>query len=155
MKRRFLRYLSREIAIEYKACLYFFGFLTFYAIYLICHQVYTVGILPMFEMIISTYFVGYLQVYVLWNFDEAERLGKKELLAALLCTGIYTAVSVLFGWFDRSPRVSLLFFIYVLFCYLCVYLINKVKRKIDTEQLNELLEAYKKGESHGGSGTCD
>lgn len=153
MKRRFWRYLSREIAIEYKACLYFFGLLTFYAVYLMCHKIYTVEILRMLEIILSTYLMGYLQVYVLWNFDEAERLGKKELPAVFLCTGIYTGLSLLFGWFDRNPGVSVLFFCYVFFCYICVYLINKVKRKIDTDRLNDMLAAYKKGEGHDGRET--
>lgn len=145
MKSRFQRYLSREIAIEYKACLYFFAFLAFYSIYLLCHKVYAVEILCMVEMIMATYFIGYLQVYLLRNFDEAEQLGKREVLAALVCTGIYTAVSFWCSWFDRNPGVSALFFGYVLFCYLCVYLINKIKRRIDTEQLNDMLEAYKRG----------
>jgi len=140
----FKRYLSAEIAIEYKSCLYFFAILFFYCVYLIYNGIYTARILYMFEMILSAYIMGYLQVYVLFNFDEAQKLSVREGAAIFLCTGLYTAASFCFGWFEQNVAVSGLFFFYLLFMYWCAYLVNKVKRRVDTENLNKMLQEFKK-----------
>lgn len=144
MRNKIEKCLSREIAIEYKACLYFSCLMAFDCAYLLYRKVYSVQILQMWEMILTAYFIGYLQVYVLRNFDESEQFGKWEIFASLLCTGIYTAASLVFEWFDRNLPASILFFGFVLLCYVCVYLCNKIKREIDTKHLNHLLEDYKK-----------
>lgn len=151
-KRGFLKYLGFEVMIEYKACLYFYGMLTFYCIYLLCQKTCFASILHMCEMILTAYFIGYLQIYVLHNFDEAEDLGKKEIFSIILCSILYTVISFLFGWFDRNIGVTGLYFLFTLFMYWCVYLINKVKRAADTEKLNRLLAEFKKGDSHGEEG---
>ena len=36
-----------------------------------------------------TYIVGYLQVYLLWNYDESDHLGKKEMFGIAVGTAIY------------------------------------------------------------------
>lgn len=139
-------YLSNEIAIEYKACLYFYSILVFYCIYLASKGVFQASVLYLCEIIASTYLMGYLQIYCLNNFDEAERFGGPEFLKTLFCSGIYTGVSYLFGWFDKNLSATVLFFVFILFAYWCIYLINKIKRNIDTKNLNEMLEQFKKGE---------
>ena len=93
------RYLTKEIGIEFKACLYFFGVLFYYCTYRLCIGVTVAEILHMAEMIFLTYAVGYLQVYVLWNFDEADAMSKKELIGIIICTIIYTVVSYIGNWF--------------------------------------------------------
>ncbi len=155
--RRFKRYLSAEIGIEFKACLYFFTMLFFYAMYQIMQGNWYASILVMMEMIFSTYFMGYAQVYLLHNFDEAERLGRREIGGMLLGTSIYTAISYAGAWFDRDPLVTGLFFLWTFLCYICAFLVYKVKRDIDTEQLNEELESFKKQkrEARHESGICD
>lgn len=145
----FKKYLGIEITIEYKACLYFYGILTFYCIYLICQKTYFASILHMCEMILAAYFMGYLQIYVLHNFDEAEKLGKREIISITLCSILYAAFSFLLGWFDRKIEVTGLYFLFTLFMYWCVYLINKMKRAADTDKLNRMLAEFKKGEPHG------
>lgn len=144
MLRGFKRYLSDEIAIEYKACLYFFAILFFYCVCLIWNGIYSARILHMAEMIAATYCMGYMQVYGLHNFDEAERLSGREAAYLFFCTGLYTAVSFFCGWFGRNIAVTGVFFCYVLFMYWCAYLVNKIKRKIDTENLNKMLKEFKK-----------
>lgn len=139
------RYLTKEIGIEFKACLYFFAFLFFYCVYRLCVGKTEAGILHMAEMILLAYAVGYLQVYVLWNFDEAEELGGKEWFGTILCTLIYGAASYFFNWFDRNIYVSLGFAAYVMIAYLCVFLIYKTRRKIDDKILNHDLELFKAG----------
>lgn len=145
-KKNWNSYLSNEIAIEYKACLYFYSILVFYCIYLACKDVFQASVLYMCEMIASAYLMGYVQIYCLGNFDEAERFSKKEFLKTLLCSGIYTGVSYVFGWFDRSLLVTASFLAFFVFAYWCVYLVNKMKRDIDTKNLNEMLERFKEGE---------
>lgn len=150
LKKGFLRYLGDEIAIEYKACLYFFFILFFYCVYWVCHGLYSADMRHMAEIILTTYGMGYLQVYGLNNFDEAEEIGKKELVFLFLCAGIYTAASFGFGWFERNWTVTVIFFLYMLLGYWCVYLINKVKRKVDTERLNCMLTEFKKAAGTAG-----
>ena len=135
-------YLTKEIGIEFKACLYFFALLFFYCMYRIINGVYDASILHMAELIFTCYIIGYIQVYLLWNFDEADSLGGKEVLGIVICTVIYTFLSWLLNWFDKSIMVSLLFGAYILLVYFCVYLIYKWKRIIDDKKLNEDLKLF-------------
>ena len=99
----------------------------------------------MFEMILAAYFVGYLQVYVFQNFDEAEQIERKGVMGIIFGTGVYSIVSYLLGWVDRSLMASVLFSLYMLVVYLCVFWLNKAKRMIDTNNLNKMLSEFKKG----------
>lgn len=137
------RYITKEIGIEFKACLYFFAILFFYCVYRLCIGIDSAGILHMAEMILLAYIIGYAQVYLLWNFDEAETLGKKELFGLILCSFIYAGVSYLCSWFDRNIYVTLGFWAYVMFMYFCVFLIYKEKRRIDDKLLNHELDLFK------------
>lgn len=139
---KLLRYLSTEIGIEYKACLYFFVILFFYSVYLVLHGVYEASLIYMLEMIITSYGMGYFQVLALGNFDEAERLSWREEVYILLCSALYAGISFLCGWFDRSAAATAVFGLFCILAYLCAYLANLAKRKIDTEQLNVMLQAY-------------
>lgn len=151
------RYLSMEIGIEYKACLYFFVVLFFYCMYLLLHGVYEARLLHMFEMIAATYGMGYFQVLVLGNFDETERLSGRQFLYMLLCSVMYAGISYLCGWFDRELMTTAVFALFCVAAYFCAYLVNRAKRDIDTEQLNVMLQAYQKGgrrdECHRNEGT--
>lgn len=140
----FQRYLSKEIGIEFKACLYFYCILLFYCVYQVVQGSMEANIPIMAEMILSTYIMGYIQVYLLRNFDEADRIDRFGVLAALFCSTIYTTVSYLGNWFDRNSMVTGIFYLFLLLCYLCGFLVYKVKRDIDTKQLNEDLEQFKR-----------
>ena len=135
-------YLTKEISIEFKACLYFFAFLFFYCMYRVIGGVYDASILHMTELILACYIIGYIQVYLLWNFDEADKLGGKEILGIALCTAVYTAISWLFNWFDKNIIATVLFAAYILLVYFCVYLVYKYKRIIDDKKLNEDLKLF-------------
>lgn len=136
-------YFSMEIAVEYKACLYFFAILFFYCMFRITRGSFSASMLHMAEIILTTYLMGYLQIGLLGNFDEAESLGKKECCYLAFCTALYTVVSWLFGWLERDGIATALFAAFIAFAYWCVYLINKIKRAIDTENLNRQLTEYK------------
>ena len=137
------RYLTKEIGIEFKACLYFFALLFFYCTYRLCVGLMVADILHMAEMIFLAYIVGYIQVFLLWNFDEADDLGKKEWLGIIVCTVLYVAVSYVCGWFDKNIYVTIGFAGYVIFLYFCVFLVYKCRRKIDDKILNSDLELFK------------
>lgn len=143
MKSKIRWILSREVAIEYKACLYFSCMLAFYCAYLLLQGIYLASIPYLIEMILCAYLIGYLQVYAMGNFDESEQIRKKEAVWALICTAVYMAMAYLLGWFGRNWVVTGIFGGYMLFCYFCVFLCNKVKRNIDTENLNRMLAEYK------------
>ncbi|MCR5283632.1 MAG: DUF3021 domain-containing protein [Lachnospiraceae bacterium] len=136
------RYLTKEIGIEFKACLYFFAILFFYCVYQIIGHVYVASILHMAEMIFSCYGICYLQVYLFVNFDEAEKLKARECIGMLSCTLLYCLISYAGKWFDRSISTTLLFACYLLLTYFCVFLIYKYKRRIDDKALNADLKLF-------------
>lgn len=136
------RYLTKEIGIEFKACLYFFCILFFYSIYRLVKGTFEASILHMAEMIFLTYVMGYVQVYLLSDFDEGEELKGKEILSILFCSFLYAGVSWLGRWFDRKIGVSVGFAFYMMFAYVCAFLIYKLKREIDEKLLNEDLKEF-------------
>lgn len=135
-------YLTKEIGIEFKACLYFFAFLFYYCVFRLINGVYDASILHMTELILACYIIGYIQVYLLWNFDEADSLRIKEIAGMVICTIVYSLLSWLFNWFNKNLLVTLIFAAYILLVYVCVYLIYKYKRIIDDKKLNEDLKLF-------------
>ncbi len=146
-KHLLMKYLKKELVIEYKACLYFCCILFFYFTWLALKKIFLARVLYMCEMILTAYLTGYLQMYVFHSFDEAEHFGKKEFCRMLLCSFIYTTASYLGSWFDRHILTSCFFFLFMLFTYLCVYVFHRLKRAADTRNLNLLLTKYKEGGS--------
>lgn len=143
------RYLYSEIGIEFKACLYFCVILFFYFVYQITQGSLYASIVKMMEMVFTAYFMGYIQVYLLKNFDEAEKFGKEQMANTFFCSLVYTAVSYFLNWFDQGAGVTVLYFLYMLLCYGCVFLIYKIKRDIDTSRLNKELEQFKNKRERG------
>ena len=138
------RFFLAEVGIEFKACLYFFAILFFYCTYRITQGSYQADMLIMAEMILSTYVMGYVQVYLLRNFEESDRLGAFEWMASILCSLVYAGLAFLLSWFDRNWLPELLFFGYVMLCYVSIFCIYYVRRHWDTEELNLELESFKK-----------
>lgn len=139
---RFERYLTEEIGVEFKACLYFFCILFFYAMYRVLNGNFEASISHMAEMILLTYGMCYLQLYFMNNFDEGERFGVREVLYTVLCVGIYTGISYWGKWFDRNLAVTAGYAAYMMFAYVCAFLVYKTKRDIDGKLLNEDLKAF-------------
>ncbi|MCM1038476.1 MAG: DUF3021 domain-containing protein [Roseburia sp.] len=137
------KFLSLEIGIEIKACLYFAIILFYYFLYCILQGSFYASIPQMAEIVLTAYAMSYLQVYVLKNFDEAERFDKNVTIMSVLCSAIYTTVSYALSWFDKNRTATLCFFAYMLLTYTCVFLIYKLKRDIDTALLNRELEHFK------------
>ena len=143
--KRFRKYLSYEIAIDIKTCIYFFMILFYYFTWQIIRGSLTADIVLMVEMLASAYVMGYIQMYLLGNFDEAEKLGKGEWLKIVLGSLTYAVASYALTWFARNLIATVLFFLYMVLCYGCIFLTYKIKRDIDTTQLNRELEQFKKG----------
>ena len=139
---RFERYLTEEIGVEFKACLYFFCILFFYAMYRVLNGNFEASISHMAEMILLTYGMCYLQLYFMNNFDEGERFGIREVLYTISCVGIYTGISYWGKWFDRNLAVTAGYAAYMMFAYVCAFLVYKTKRDIDGKLLNEDLKAF-------------
>ena len=136
------KYLTKEISIEFKACLYFFAILFFYCVYRMIKGSFDADILHMAEMIVTCYVIGYLQVYLFGNFDEADKIGPRECIGTTVCTVLYCAVSYFGGWFGKQIHVSLILAAYILVTYFCVFLIYRSKRRIDDKTLNEELRLF-------------
>lgn len=147
---KFSKFLSLEIGIEIKACLYFSIMLFFYFMYRIIQGSFEASIPLMAEMVLTAYVMSYLQVYLLKNFDEAEQFDRRVILCVLCCAALYAAVSHLLGWFGRSPAAAVCFFFFMILCYVCVFLIYKLKRDIDTALLNRELEQFKSRREKSG-----
>lgn len=149
-RKLFQKYLTEEIRIDFKACLYFFCMVFFYSVHRILHGSWEAGIIHMAEMIGANYIMGYVQVYLLDNFDEADTFRGKEIVKTVMCSLVYTFVSWICGWFDRSMVATLIYFVYMVVCFVCVFLSYKVKREIDSRLLMEDLRKYKEGNGiHG------
>ncbi len=147
---RWKKYLTTEIGIEFKACLYFYCILFFYCIYQLIGRTFTADILIMAEMVLAAYLMGYVQVYLFNNFDESEKYGLKEGISSVICSLIYVLVSYLGGWFHRNLLLVLWFFLYMMFCYVIIFGVYKIKRDIDTKQLNKDLDSFKEHLNKGG-----
>ncbi|MEX2803541.1 DUF3021 family protein [Streptococcus sp. H31] len=143
MKTRWQRIFSKEVTIEYKTGVYSMCALVFIAFYECWQASYQISIFYLFELIFLAYFLAYLQVYLFHNFDEAEKLSGWGLAGLLVSSCIYGLCGLLLGWFDGSWAVSLLFTLFMAVCYLSVFAANKIKRRIDSQRLNQLLENYK------------
>ena len=139
---RFERYLTEEIGVEFKACLYFFCILFFYAMYRVLNGNFEASILHMAEMILLAYGMCYAQLYFMNNFDEGERFGIKEIFYTMLCVGIYCMISYIGKWFDKNLIVTVGYGAYMIFAYVCAFLVYKMKRDIDGKLLNEDLKAF-------------
>ena len=135
-------YLTKEIGIEFKACLYFFAILFFYCCYKVMNGIWDAGIIHLAEMIFTCYIIGYIQVYLFRNFDECDQLEIREYAGIAVCTFLYCVVLYLGRWFDRNLPATLLFALYLLITYICVIFVYRSKRRIDDKQLNEELRMF-------------
>ncbi len=137
------KFISLEIAIEIKACLYFGMILFFYFVFRVWRGSFTADIIQMTEMVLTAYVMNYLQVYVMHNFDEAEQFGVSVIIQCIVCSSLYAMASFFFGWYERIKAVSAGFFLYMLLSYLCTFFIFKIRRDLDTSRLNQELEDFK------------
>lgn len=140
---RLKKVLSLEIGIEIKACLYFSIILFFYFFYCVIQGSFYASIPLMVEMVLTAYAMNYFQVYLLGNFDESERFDKKVPGLSFMCAALYTMISYWLKWFDRNRAATFCYFFYMVLCYVCVFLIHKIRRDIDTARLNRELEQFK------------
>ncbi len=145
-KKAMKKALVNEILIDFKACVYFFCVVFFCCVAQLCDGRQSVRIITLLEIVLTNYVICYVQTYLFKDFAESDRFGKNEAAGILMCTFLYTAASLLFNWFGGGEIVTALFALYIIFTYVCVILCYIVKRKLDTRQLNKLLNHYKQNE---------
>ena len=135
-------FFSRDIGIEIKACLYYCCILAYYFIFRIIRGSLDASIIHMIEMICATYIIGYLQFYVMANFDEEDEFSWRIVVYSLLCSFIYMIVAVFCKWYDGMFFVNAGFFAFMEFCYLSYFFIYRMKKRIDTRILNHELREF-------------
>ena len=138
----FERFFSIEIGIEIKSCLYFCCILAYYFIFRIIMGSWDASIAHMTEMIISTYVIGYIQIYLLSDFDEMDEFNWKVLVFSLVCSVTYMVLAILFNWFDGNMIANAGFLVFMMMCYLSYFIVSRAKRRIDTRLLNEDLREF-------------
>lgn len=143
-------FLAKEAGIELKAALYFWCILFFYSAFRMLQGNWEAEIIHLFQMIFTTYGMGYVQMYVFSNFDEGEKFTVKTFLYSVICSGVYTVIAYVFGWFEASYAALVLFFGYILIAYGCAWWMYKVKRIGDTKALNEDLKAFQERSRENG-----
>ena len=143
MKTKWQIFLSQEIAIEYKAATYCFLLYFFLACYQLFKGYSTVAIASLVEIVVVAYFISQIQVWLFDNFDEADQLRGRKLLGIVFCPILYGGFAYLFDWFDRHWLTLLCFVLFLLLEYLTIFYFNRLKRRIDSKHLNQLLKDYK------------
>jgi len=137
------KFLAAEIGIEFKAALYFYTMLFFYIARQLLEGSVQASVLHILGMVASAYVMGFVQVFLLGNFDEAERITWSGAVKAAGCAGVYTALSWLLGWFDRETATTAVFFAVMLVSFGCSWWLYSVRRSVSTKELNLELEAFK------------
>ncbi len=138
------KFIAAEIGIEFKAALYFYSIMFFYFAFQFITGSRQAEIIILLEMVAATYAIGYIQVFLLGNFDEAEQFTWIEALKIIGCSLLYTGLSWLLGWFDRQPFYTALFFVFMLIFYGCTCWLYAVRRQVTTRELNQELDAFKR-----------
>lgn len=137
------QFLLKELGIEFKASLYFYTIFFFYFAYRIWCGSTQASLFVLVEMIVTTYFMGYLQVFLLGNFDEAETVDVSVVIKVLCSSLVYSGISYLGNWFDKNLMVTFIYFVFMLLCYGCVYWTYSFRRAVSTKEMNRELQAYK------------
>lgn len=145
MKTKWENVLSQEINIKYKASIYSICHLFYIAIFLINQQKYEISLIQLAQIVLLAWAINHIEIYIFANFDEADQLTGKWWLSALICSVLYMIAANWLNWFQGNLSVLVGFGTYQLFCYWGVYINNKIKRHIDSKQLNQLLKTYKQG----------
>ncbi len=141
--KNFEKFLAKELGIEFKAAIYFYTIIFFYFVYQLLQGSRQVDIVVLIEMMATTYIMGYIQVFLLGNFDEAEHVDLSVVLKVIFGALVYTGVSFFAKWFDRNLLVTGIYFVFMLVCYGCAYWAYSVKRVVSTREMNEELLAFK------------
>lgn len=149
MKINWENILSREIAIKYKAGIYSLCHLFYIAMFLITRQKFHINLVQLAQIVLLAWFVNHIEIYLFGNFDEADRLTRKWWLSSLICSVLYMLSAYWLNWFGGNGHVLIGFGVYQLFCYWGIYINNKIKRHIDSKQLNHQLDQFKKRKEPG------
>ncbi|CQR25309.1 hypothetical protein BN1356_01651 [Streptococcus varani] len=154
MKTKWEIFLSQEIATEYKTTVYSLCIFFFYGGYQLIQGRTWADIFILIQMVLFAYVISQIQVLVFQNVDEADHLGGREWLGLFLCSGLYGLFGQVFNWFDRRWDMMIFLVIYMVITHLTIFFTNKIKRHIDSKQLNQQLEQLKKRKETNDDQQC-
>lgn len=138
----FEMYITRKIGVEIKCCLMFFMILCYYCGYRLIGGISHANITHMFQMVVVAYLLAWAQSLIRADFHEVEKLRAKEWGFIVASSVIYVIVSLILGWYDQNIAVTIVFAVYMLVVYLCIFWIYKIKRIIDAKLLNADLKHF-------------
>lgn len=140
---KFEKFLVDELGIEFKAAMYFYTMFFFYVVYQLSKGIWQADLLVLLQMIATTYIMGYIQVFLLGNFDEAERVTWQVVMKVIGGALVYACISYIGKWFERNLTVTLIYFAFMIGCYGCVYWVYSFRRSVSTKKMNEELNMFK------------
>ncbi len=140
---KFEKFLADELGIEFKAAMYFYTMFFFYFVYQLSRGNWQADLWVLMQMMATTYIMGYIQVFLLGNFDEAERVTWQVVMKVICGALVYTCISYIGKWFDRNLTVTLIYFVFMIGCYGCAYWVYSFRRSVSTKKMNEELNMFK------------
>ena len=147
--RRIMHWLSWELENEIRASGYFVVMLSCYFIVGCFYRKYEVHISTAIEMFLLSYVITFLHRLVLDEDKDYERSSIRKRGAALIV--ISSIMTILccrgFAWFDDwSIYAELFLYLMLALAYVTVWLFDEIRRREDTNELNEWLHRYKEEE---------
>lgn len=142
-----IKWCSWELKNEFYASGYFSTMLAWYCILKLINREYQVDIIILLQMFVVNYIISTLQRFVL---DDRKEYTKKTYL---LRGGILSVISLILvlimselgEWFEGLPSWSgIITYSLLITAYLTVWIVMKLEKKYDTQELNQQLATFKK-----------
>ena len=146
MKKFFLRYYKWELATDFWAGGYFAAMLSMYIIEILIKGERSVDIFIMLEMFMMCYVIAFAQRFL---FSEDRTYNSNSLILRTVIWFVFPIFLVIisslgFRWFaDMQPWCMPVFIIFMTTCFITVWIGINIVNKIDTKNLNIMLEEYK------------
>lgn len=151
-RKKFKKYFTWEMAIEFYAAGYTLAILALYCIFAFINGQRSADILMMFQMLIVSYIIAVIQNII---FIGNKRFTKSQYsfrvaLWHITSNTIGIIAAIIFKWFSAfSIWAIVLYIMFLISMFFVVWLFMGVNRDIDTESLNNLLIKYKSNTDKG------
>jgi hypothetical protein len=145
--RKIIKWCSWEMKNEFMASGYFAAMLFMYCIIQWIYGEKQVDIVILIEMFAVNYVLSTL--HKIFLDDEKDYSTNDFVIRATILSvvslGAIIIASKIWGWFDGMPLwVGLSTYLILVISYIMVWILFKLRKKYDTEELNEQLSNYKK-----------
>lgn len=145
--KNFIKWCNWELKNEFVACGYFTVMLIMYCIIKLILGFKNVDILIMFEMFSTNYVLTLLQKLIL---DTDKEYSERSFILRGSVISVISVIATIIagelgGWFDGMPLwAGISIYSMLILSYLTVWILLKIGKKYDTQQLNEQLANFKK-----------